>query len=145
MVSNRAWLIEFPSFQKHKIHCLLPFLFPWKQSTGMVKSWPRKKQSECSDLPQDLDYLPIYYNGFYLFLCRAKNEDCQLIKSRPCHDFVYRNCFTGRELVDWLIQNGEVSDRGQGVILGRELLDQGIIKHGKKWMGSWQLRVRKVA
>jgi len=49
---------------------------------------------------------------------------------------VYRNCFTGRELVDWLIQNGEVSDRGQGVILGRELLDQGIIKHGKQ---GWEV------
>ena len=75
-------------------------------------------------------------NGLYLFLCRAKNEDCQLIKSRPCHDFVYRNCFTGRELVDWLIENSEVSDREQGVILGRELLDQGIIKYGKQ---GWEI------
>ena len=33
--------------------------------------------------------------------------------------------------MDWLIQHGEVSDRAQGVLLGRELLDQAIIKHGK--------------
>lgn len=33
--------------------------------------------------------------------------------------------------MDWLIQTGEVSDRVQGVLLGRELLDQSIIKHGK--------------
>lgn len=72
--------------------------------------------------------LAMIYRGCDIYY-RAKNEDCQLIKSRPCHDFVHRNCFTGRELVDWLIQNGEVSDRGQGLILGRELLDQGIIKH----------------
>ena len=64
------------------------------------------------------------------FCYRARGEEGQLIKSRPCHDFVYRNCFTGCELVDWLIQNAEVADRGQGVLLGRELLKQGIIKHG---------------
>ena len=33
--------------------------------------------------------------------------------------------------MDWLIQSSEVSDRAQGVALGRELLDQEIIKHGK--------------
>ena len=53
-----------------------------------------------------------------------------MIKLRPCHDFVFRNCFTGYELVDWLIQKSEVPDRAHGVVLGRELLDQGIIKHG---------------
>ena len=72
-----------------------------------------------------------HLNRSVVSYCRAKNEDCHLIKSRPCHDFVYRNCFTGCELVDWLIQNGEVSDRSQGVLLGRDLLDQAIIKHGK--------------
>lgn len=64
------------------------------------------------------------------FCCRVKNED-NLIKLRPCHDFMHRSCFTGLELVDWLIQNGDVSHRDQAVLLGRELLDQGIIKHGK--------------
>lgn len=64
-----------------------------------------------------------------------KNED-NLIKLRPCHDFMHRSCFTGLELVDWLIQNGDVSHRGQAVLLGRELLDQGIIKHGK-----WELKL----
>ncbi|KAJ7382104.1 hypothetical protein OS493_036943 [Desmophyllum pertusum] len=72
--------------------------------------------------------LVVIYRGCDIYY-RAKNEDCHLIKSRPCHDFVYRNCFTGCELVDWLIQSSEVSDRVQGVALGRELLDQEIIKH----------------
>ena len=34
--------------------------------------------------------------------------------------------------MDWLIQSGEVIDRTQGLILGKELLDQAIIKHGKE-------------
>ena len=34
--------------------------------------------------------------------------------------------------MDWLIQSGEVTDRIQGLILGKELLDQAIIKHGKE-------------
>ncbi|XP_068750320.1 DEP domain-containing mTOR-interacting protein-like isoform X1 [Montipora capricornis] len=72
--------------------------------------------------------LAVIYKGCDIFH-RAKNEEGQLIKLTPCHDFVYRSCFTGLELVDWLIQNGEVPDRGQAVLLGRELLDQAIIKH----------------
>lgn len=72
--------------------------------------------------------LSLVYRGCNIYH-RAKNEDCQLIKLRPCHDFVYRNCFTGCELVDWLLQNHEVNDRVQGVLLGRELLEQTIIKH----------------
>ena len=34
--------------------------------------------------------------------------------------------------MDWLIQSGEVTDRTQGLILGKELLDQAIIKHGEE-------------
>lgn len=34
--------------------------------------------------------------------------------------------------MDWLIQSGEVTDRTQGLILGKELLDQAVIKHGKE-------------
>ena len=45
---------------------------------------------------------------------------------------MYRSCFTGVELVDWLIQSGEVTDRTQGLILGKELLDQAIMKHGEE-------------
>lgn len=72
--------------------------------------------------------LDVIYKGCDIYY-RAKNEDSHLIKLRPCHDFVFRNCFTGYELVDWLIQKSEVPDRAHGVVLGRELLDQGIIKH----------------
>lgn len=69
----------------------------------------------------------VIYKGCDIYH-RVKNED-NLIKLRPCHDFMHRSCFTGLELVDWLIQNGDVSHRDQAVLLGRELLDQGIIKH----------------
>ena len=43
--------------------------------------------------------------------------------------------------MDWLIQSGEVIDRTQGLILGKELLDQAIIKHGKESLliNSWKL------
>ena len=58
-------------------------------------------------------------------------EDSRYVKPRQCHDQVYRNCFVSTELVDWLVENGEASDRVHAVMLGRELLDAGLIKHGR--------------
>lgn len=45
--------------------------------------------------------------------------------------------------MDWLIQSGEVIDRTQGLILGKELLDQAIIKHGKERLLTMQMKKRR--
>ncbi|OCT60295.1 hypothetical protein XELAEV_18046311mg [Xenopus laevis] len=41
----------------------------------------------------------------------------------------YRRTFHGRQILDWLLDHGEVSSREEGVKLCRELLEYGIIQH----------------
>lgn len=57
-----------------------------------------------------------------------KNSVLQL---REEHDIAYKRSFPGCHLIDWLLHNGEVENRHQGVELCRALLEQGIIQHGK--------------
>ncbi|XP_063071587.1 DEP domain-containing mTOR-interacting protein [Engraulis encrasicolus] len=41
----------------------------------------------------------------------------------------YQRSFPGCQLIDWLLQNGEVPSRRQGLELSRTLLEHGIIQH----------------
>eukprot|EP00047_Mylnosiga_fluctuans_P022565 m.122003 g.122003 ORF g.122003 m.122003 type:complete len:1345 (+) comp9305_c0_seq3:42-4076(+) len=41
----------------------------------------------------------------------------------------YKQCFVGSELVDWLLAEGDVRDRAEGVQLGQTLLLAGFIEH----------------
>lgn len=55
-----------------------------------------------------------------------------------------KRSFRGCHLIDWLLHNGEVESRRQGVELCCALLEQGIIQHGKSpiqqqnWNGKSQ-------
>ncbi|XP_032232127.2 DEP domain-containing mTOR-interacting protein [Nematostella vectensis] len=60
---------------------------------------------------------------------RIKADDCHLVKQQQCEDFVYRSCFIGSSLVDWMVERGETNDRFEAVLLGRELLEIGLMKH----------------
>ena len=55
-----------------------------------------------------------------------------MIKDRKYHLKTYKKCFVGKEFVDWLIANGDVPSRDEGVKEGRELLEAGVIHHGKQ-------------
>lgn len=54
-----------------------------------------------------------------------------ILQLREEHGVAYKRSFPGCHLIDWLLQNGEIESRGQGVELCRALLEQGIIQHGK--------------
>ncbi len=43
----------------------------------------------------------------------------------------YERSFPGCMLIDWLLQNGEIESRRQGLDLCKALLEHGIIQHGK--------------
>lgn len=43
----------------------------------------------------------------------------------------YERSFPGYMLIDWLLQNGEIESRRQGLDLCKALLEHGIIQHGK--------------
>lgn len=56
-------------------------------------------------------------------------EQPPLIKDRRYHARLYQKCFIGRELVDWLIEHLEASDRIMAVKCIRALQDIGLIHH----------------
>ena len=53
-----------------------------------------------------------------------------MIKDRRYHARLYQKCFVGRELVDWLIEHLEASNRSVAVECMRALQDTGLIHHG---------------
>lgn len=50
---------------------------------------------------------------------------------REEHGVAYHRSFPGCQLIDWLLQNGEVESRRQGIDLCRALQEHGIIQHGE--------------
>ena len=46
-----------------------------------------------------------------------------------CHSKIYRDVFTGTELIDWLLEVGLANERSEGVVYGRRLLEGAVIEH----------------
>uniref|UniRef100_A0A8C6ZKN7 DEP domain containing MTOR interacting protein n=1 Tax=Nothoprocta perdicaria TaxID=30464 RepID=A0A8C6ZKN7_NOTPE len=74
---------------------------------------------------------PLAYvlHTFPIFLLRLHEE--KVIKDRRHHLKTYPNCFVAKELIDWLIDHKEASDRETAIKLVQKLLDHSIIHHGK--------------
>ena len=64
---------------------------------------------------------------------RLHCEQPPRIKDRRYHARMYQKCFIGRELVDWLIEHLEASNRNIAVKCMRTLQDIGLIHHGMLW------------
>ncbi|XP_056363683.1 DEP domain-containing mTOR-interacting protein-like isoform X1 [Oenanthe melanoleuca] len=52
-----------------------------------------------------------------------------ILKVREENSVKYQRAFLGSEMIDWLVQEGEVENRQEAVELGRALLEHGIIQH----------------
>ncbi|XP_049672690.1 DEP domain-containing mTOR-interacting protein-like isoform X3 [Accipiter gentilis] len=52
-----------------------------------------------------------------------------ILKVREENSVKYQRTFLGCEMIDWLVQEGEVENRKEAVELGRALLEHGIIQH----------------
>ena len=64
------------------------------------------------------------------FAPRLRLHEGKVIKDRRHHLRTYPNCFVGKELIDWLIEHKEASDRDTAIKIMQKLLDQSIIHHG---------------
>ncbi|KAI4879045.1 hypothetical protein NFI96_029251 [Prochilodus magdalenae] len=53
----------------------------------------------------------------------------KVIKDRRHHLRTYPNCFVAKELIDWLMEHKEASDRDTAIKIMQKLLDQSIIHH----------------
>jgi hypothetical protein len=76
--------------------------------------------------PQEPDALA-FARGQRIY-SRVKLEK-NMIKDRKYHLKSYKRCFVGKELIDWLVANNEATDRQEGLKIGRELLEAGVIHH----------------
>lgn len=62
---------------------------------------------------------------------RLRLHEGKVIKDRRHHLRTYPNCFVAKELIDWLIEHKEASERDTAIKIMQKLLDQSIIHHGK--------------
>ncbi|XP_040978960.1 DEP domain-containing mTOR-interacting protein isoform X1 [Aquila chrysaetos chrysaetos] len=60
---------------------------------------------------------------------RLRLHEEKVIKDRRHHLKTYPNCFVAKELIDWLIDHKEASDRETAIKLVQKLLDHSIIHH----------------
>ncbi|KAG5857077.1 hypothetical protein ANANG_G00014740 [Anguilla anguilla] len=60
---------------------------------------------------------------------RLRLHEAKVIKDRRHHLRTYPNCFVAKELIDWLIEHKEASDRETAILILQRLLDQSIIHH----------------
>ncbi|KAK1895750.1 DEP domain containing mTOR-interacting protein [Dissostichus eleginoides] len=60
---------------------------------------------------------------------RLRLHEVKVIKDRRHHLRTYPNCFVAKELIDWLIEHKEASDRDTAITIMQKLLDQSIIHH----------------
>lgn len=58
-----------------------------------------------------------------------------MIRDRKYHLRTYKACVVGQEMVDWLVERGEVERREEGVEVMQKLLEHGVIHHGVCGMG----------
>ena len=58
-------------------------------------------------------------------------QDPAMIRDRRYHLRMYSCCFVGRDLVDWLIKNGDANSRGGAIQCMNIFLENSIIHHGK--------------
>lgn len=74
--------------------------------------------------------------GALSHLCaRLVSVEESILKVREENSVKYQRTFLGSEMIDWLIQEGEVENRQEAVELGRALLEHGIIQHGEPGSG----------
>ncbi|XP_060726395.1 DEP domain-containing mTOR-interacting protein isoform X1 [Tachysurus vachellii] len=60
---------------------------------------------------------------------RLRLHEGKVIKDRRHHLRTYPNCFVAKELIDWLIEHKEATDRDMAIKIMQKLLDQSIIHH----------------
>ena len=65
------------------------------------------------------------------FLSRLRLHEEKVIKDRRHHLKTYPNCFVAKELIDWLMEHKEASDRETAIKLMQKLADRGLIHPGE--------------
>lgn len=59
------------------------------------------------------------------------NTESNLLQTREEEGVSHERTLVASELIDWLLQEGEIATREEAVQLGRRLLEHGIIQHSE--------------
>ena len=59
---------------------------------------------------------------------RTKKKKC-ILKNHYRNGVCYRNCFSGKRIVEWLIQNGFEKNRADAASLVQNMIDRGMVNH----------------
>ncbi|KAJ7405006.1 DEP domain-containing mTOR-interacting protein [Willisornis vidua] len=99
-------------------------LIEFTDDTNLVRSVDLPERRRV--LQEDLVRLDQWANAS---LMRLRLHEEKVIKDRRHHLKTYPNCFVAKELIDWLIDHKEASDRETAIKLVQKLLDHSIIHH----------------
>ena len=75
--------------------------------------------------------LQVILIGEHLRVRLHAEQDPPMIRDRRYHFRMYSSCLVGRDVVDWLIRNGEANGRSGAVQCMSILQENNIIHHGK--------------
>ncbi|KAG8570195.1 hypothetical protein GDO81_011141 [Engystomops pustulosus] len=88
----------------------------------------KRKHDGASKLKQDRSLDDIGEHRA-LGASRLRLHEEKIIKDRRHHLRTYPNCFVAREVIDWLIERKEASDRTIAIELMQKMIDTNIIHH----------------
>lgn len=97
---------------------------PFKRRLGLL--WNNKEIAENRDspVPEEIKMTCQQFIHYHRDLC-IRN----IVKERRCGAKTSAGTFCGCDLVNWLIEVGLASDRGEAVIYGDRLVQGGVIQH----------------
>lgn len=107
------------------------------RAEGSYNFGSRKKRLSTSVMANRLSVLALGEQ-----LRTILHSEGTMIKDRKYHLRTYKACVVGQEMVDWLLERGEVERREEGVEVMQKLLENGVIHHGVCWymtMGRCEL------
>ncbi|XP_073989122.1 integral membrane protein GPR155 homolog anchor isoform X2 [Rhodnius prolixus] len=76
------------------------------------------------DLPTETQHLCDQFNTYHIQPCKA-----QIVRRKRLKLWEFVSCFSGEDLVSWLLAQGLVKDREEGIVYGSHLLTGRVIRH----------------
>ncbi|BES87563.1 Membrane transport protein [Nesidiocoris tenuis] len=79
---------------------------------------------KIDEIPSETQHLCDQFNTYHIQPCQS-----QIVKRRRLKLWDFVACFTGEDLVSWLLSQGLVKDRDEGVVYGSHLLTGRVLRH----------------
>ncbi len=134
--------MDNPDYQSPSAYLILCYKLSFKESNRIIDLWlgehPQESRKTLSELLQSSKI--IYKNNKLVDLPKLSAKEANLlakeiqekqtleIKDRRYRLKIYRQCFIGSELVEWLKQNKDVL-AVEAISLGQSLLEHNLICH----------------